>query len=69
MGNITGAVIVLGVAAIVWGIARIVSLFRKSNEESCQLEREVIKDLVEDKHEPNQTPQQIADFFNRPGPK
>jgi hypothetical protein len=69
MNAITGATIVLGIAAIVWGIARIVSLFRKSNVEACQFEREVIKDLVEEKNEPAKTPQQIADFLNRPDPK
>jgi hypothetical protein len=69
MESMTGAVIVLGVAAIVWGIARIVSLFRRNNAEACQFEREVIKDLVEEKNEPAKTPQQIADFFNRPDPK
>jgi len=66
--------IVLSIAAIIFGVVRIVSLFKSSEDEVVGAEKqiineqqEVIKEIAEEKHE-NATPQQLVDFFNRPHP-
>ncbi len=55
-------------------ILRLVSIFKSSEDQAIDAEKqiiteqqEVIKEVAEEKHE-NATPQQLTDFFNRPHP-